>query len=337
MSQKKHRAPISQPAAPKEYPTASERERILQRRVDLMEKMVRALVTLDERGQLRRMPELIREYGENEFELVMNAFAEQTARSYLTDASAVYRSYRQAFAHFGGNRRFLLKPQYETLSLEHAKLFGASKFGGVTAIKPNHPRQRELEDLLLVSSDLWQDITPPSTPPRPADYQAPSSGHYSAVAQAILSWGADLDDRLLRRRAHDRTIKSLSASELLAMTFDPGLLDGWPGEAQSWAPYHALHLLGSRGSHEVAGQLLPLLDQPNDWLSDRLPRVWVQMGPQAQPSLWKYLAFHSHSPEQRAVILEALRVMAEAHPTQRAEIIARLTRQLKEATRKTRR
>jgi hypothetical protein len=142
-----------------------------------------------------------------------------------------------------------------------------------------------------------------------------------------------LDDRLLRRRAHERTIKSLSAQEVLAVTLDPGLLDGWPGEAQSWAPYHALHLLGFRSSFEVAGQLLPLLDQPNDWLSDQLPGVWAQMGPQAQPPMWKYLADHSHSPEQRAVILEALCVMAETHPTKQTEIIARLTRRLKEATR----
>ena len=223
MSQKKQRATISQPAASKEYPTASERERILQRRFDLMEKMVRALVTLDERGQSRRMPELIREYGENDFELVMNAFAERTATSYLTDASAVYRSYRHAFARFGGNRRFLSKSEYETLSLEYAKLFGASKLGGVIAIKPNHPRQRELEDLLLISSDLWQDITPPSIPPRPADYEAPSPGHHSAAAQAILSWGVGLDDRLLTRRAHERTIKSLSASEVLEIDPRPRL------------------------------------------------------------------------------------------------------------------
>jgi hypothetical protein len=332
MSQKKQRAPISPPATPEEYPTASERERILQRRFDLMEKMVRALMTLDERGQSRRMPELIREYGEIDFELVMNAFAERTATSYLTDASAHYRTYRQAFARFGGNRRFLFKSEYEDLSLEYAKLFGAGKLARIVRFKPNHPRQRELEDLLLFSSDLWQDITPPSIPPQPPDYQPPSPRHYSAGAQAILSWGADLDDRLLRRRAHESTIKALSASEMLALTFDPGLLDGWPGEAQSWAPYHALHLLGFRSSREVAGQLLPLLDQPNDWLSDRLPGVWAQMGPQAQLPLWKYLAFHSHSPEQRGVTLEALRVMAETHPTQRTEIIARLTRRLKEAT-----
>ena len=94
-----------------------------------------------------------------------------------------------------------------------------------------------------------------------------------------------------------------------------------------------MHLLGFRGSYEVAGQLLPLLDQPNDWLSDRLPAVWAQIGPQAQPPLWKYLTDHLHSPEQRAVILEALRVLAETHPSQRTEIIARLTRRLKEATR----
>ena len=223
MSQKKHRAPISQPAAPKEYPTASERERILQRRVDLMEKMVRALMTTDERGQSRRMRELSREYGENDFEIVMNAFAERTATSYLTDASVVYRSYRQAFAHFGGNRRFLLKSEYETLSLEYAKLSGAGKLGRIIGIKPNNPRQRELEDLLLISSDLWQDITPPNIPPRTADYPAPLPGHYSAGAQAILSWGADLDDRLLRRRAHERTIKSLSASEVLEIDPRPRL------------------------------------------------------------------------------------------------------------------
>jgi hypothetical protein len=160
MSQKKQRAPLSPPAAPQEYPTASEREHILQRRFDLMERMVRALMTMDERGHSRRMPELIREYGESEVEKVMNAFAERTATSYLTDASVHYRSYRHAFASLGGNRRFLSKSEYETLSLEYAKPFGASKLGGVIAIKPDHPRQREVADLLLISSDLWQDITP---------------------------------------------------------------------------------------------------------------------------------------------------------------------------------
>jgi len=128
--------------------------------------------------------------------------------------------------------------------------------------------------------------------------------------------------------SHDRKRWRAELPDLLRMALDPGLLRGWPGEASSWAPYHALHVLGRVRAHECAAALFPLLDQEDDWLSDRLAVVWPQMGPPAEPPLWGYLADPAHGADQRGVVALALGNMATAHPHRRDEIVSRLAQLL---------
>ena len=109
---------------------------------------------------------------------------------------------------------------------------------------------------------------------------------------------------------------------------DEGLLNGWPGETSSWAPYHALHILGHLGTHRVAGHLLALLDVPNDWLSDRLPSVWAQMGPQVEPLLWEYVDDRVYDAEKRSVALKGLELISQLHPARRSGVIAGMARRL---------
>ena len=112
------------------------------------------------------------------------------------------------------------------------------------------------------------------------------------------------------------------------MTLDDGLLEGWPGEKASWAPYHSLHFLGRLQAHSVAGRLLSLLDRPNDWLSDQLPTVWAQMGPPAEERLWQYLSDTDRPPNKRAIAARGLQAIAETHAGRRAEIVAGLAQWL---------
>ena len=122
-----------------------------------------------------------------------------------------------------------------------------------------------------------------------------------------------------------------ATKDLLRMVFDEGLLQGWPGEAASWAPGHALHMLGHIGAHEVAGRLFPLFDRENDWLSDRLAVVWSDMGPRAEPPLWEYLDDGGHDPENRGVVLQGLAAISVKHPDRREEIVGRMADLLRRA------
>ena len=112
------------------------------------------------------------------------------------------------------------------------------------------------------------------------------------------------------------------------MTLDKGLLNGWPGETSSWAPYHALHILGRLGAHRVAGHLLALLNLPNDWLSDRLPLVWAQMGPQVEPLLWEYVDDRVNDAQKRSVALAGLELITQLHPARRSGVIAGMAHRL---------
>jgi hypothetical protein len=98
------------------------------------------------------------------------------------------------------------------------------------------------------------------------------------------------------------------------MVFDPGLLDRWPGEAQSWAPWHALELLGALGAWQSIPALAALSGRPNDWLSDLLSEVWARMGMTAEPILWMLLEDPASSAQRRGLAAEALVFLVEEEP-----------------------
>jgi hypothetical protein len=110
--------------------------------------------------------------------------------------------------------------------------------------------------------------------------------------------------------------------------FDPGLLNGWPGETASWASYHALHLLGELQVHSAAAPLLTLAGLDNDWLSDRLPAIWALMGKAVEPILWNLLDDTRYSNDQLGLVISGLRLLSLAYPEQREVIIARLAERL---------
>ena len=73
------------------------------------------------------------------------------------------------------------------------------------------------------------------------------------------------------------------------------------------------------------------MDRENDWLSDLLPSVWAEMGPQAAESLWAYLVDREHNPEQRGNVMIGLQKLAEEHPSYRPEVIQGLVHLLDDA------
>ncbi len=321
-------------AIPKAYPSPAERERIIARRDKLLQELISIFV---ETGSSGKPPEglarLAEEYGLDEVHLVLDKFQQTaTSRELIGEEATLYRIYRQAFARFGGNRPFLNKRDYEELIFEHGKLVAFRQLKSFVPVLPRRSaREKELYALLLVGVDYWEDITPPAVPPRPADFDAPPPETYDDPARALLEWGWEDDERRLADSAKNAAKWRPAIPDLMRMVFDEGLLEGWPGETTSWAPYHALHLLGYLGAHEYAGTLLVLMDRENDWLSDRLPVVWEKMGPSAEPPLWAYLSDRSHDPEKRAIILMGLKRMAEAHPERRPDIIDRMANLLRRA------
>jgi hypothetical protein len=333
MRRKKRTRPRRVKRQPKKggYPSAAERERIMAQRDALLEELIYALVLDSEGEQDRMMNQLVRKYGPQEVALVLKVFQESTiGRELIGEETLLYRKYRQTFARFGGNRRFLGRREYEDLIYENGKLVAERKF--LSAVpRPSSPREEELHDLLFIGLDYCEDITPPDTPPRPPDFEAPSLGDYDDPVRTLLKWGWDLDERRITKRAGDVNRWRLVIPELVRMVLDEGLFHGWPGEPASWAPYHALHVLGHLQAHAHAGEFWALLDQEDDWLSDRLPWVWAQMGPPVEPLLWDCLEDRACDPEKRKIALLGLRVMAETHPDRRPDIVAGLIRHLQRA------
>ena len=301
------------------YPSPAERQRIIERRDALLQQVITAMVVHP--GDPRKIARLSRKYATEEIALVLTILqSRSTGAEMIGQEPAIHREYRRTFARFGGDRPFLSKREYEELAFEHARLHAKRTLK--TAIsRRTSPREQELYDLLLVGADFWEDITPPAIPPRPDDFQAPLPGEYTYPARTLLTWGWDLDERRVEDNAKNVAKWRPATGDLLRMVFDEGLLDGWPGDKPSWAPYHALHMLGHLRAHEFAGRLFPLMDRENDWLSDRLPLVWAAMGPRAEPPLWDYLGDTGHDPEKRGIVLLGLKGIAETHSEHRMDVI----------------
>jgi hypothetical protein len=309
------------------FPSPEERARIVSRRLKLAEQLIAD--SFQHPGDFFRLERLARKYGPDEMLVVVNIVTERFSNVvFLGDDVAGYRSYRLAFARFGDDRPFLSVREYNERTAEYARLSGQRAFRRLRS-RPS-ARERELDDLLLSQMEYWQDIAPPAVPPRPASYPALTPDPYGYPARALLKWGPDLDEQRIAENARNAKWRP-AIPELVQMVLDRGLLDGWPGEAASWAPYHALSMLGHLHAHREAGHLLALLDQENDWLSDRLPPTWARMGPLAEPPLWDYLAHSQHPPYCRGIVLLGLAAIAEQHLGRRLETVRRLADLLQQA------
>jgi hypothetical protein len=311
------------------YPSPAKRERIIKRRDKLLRKVITALVV--HQGDPRKIARLSWKYAPEEIARVLTILqSRSTGAEMIGQEPAIYREYRRTFARFGGDRPFLNKPEYEELAFEHDRLH-AKHMRRPAFFRRASPRERELYDLLLVGADFWEDITPPAVPPRPDDFHAPPPGEYGYPVRALLAWGWDTDESRIAHNAKNVAKWRPATGDLLRMVVDERLLDGWPGDKPSWAPYHALHMLGHLRAHEFAGRLFPLMDRENDWLSDRLPLVWAAMGPRAEPPLWDYLGDTGHDPEKRGIVLLGLTTIAETHFERRTDVVNGLIRLLQRA------
>jgi hypothetical protein len=105
------------------------------------------------------------------------------------------------------------------------------------------------------------------------------------------------------------------------MALDPGLLNGWPAEKASWAPWHAIHALGDLQAWESAPALAGLADLENDWLSDHLPHIWADMGMEVEPSLWMILEDPFASAKRRGLAAESLSIMTEDNEAMETKVI----------------
>jgi len=304
------------------YPSPDERKRIVARRDEL----TKALIELGAQGKAQdqaQINKLAAKYGAKELLLITGILQRQFQRSdFLVDEPAVYRHYRLGFARFGGARRLLAKDEHEQLNYERALLYGRREFQSRLPLAPSL-RETELGDLLLMDWQFWEDITPPAIPPRPADYP-PLASHLRPVS-ALLAWGWELD---LPRVEREHAAWQSCQPELERMVFDETLRNGWPGERASWAPWHALHLLGAPYASQCARRLAKLYDLPNDWLSDCLPNVWAKMGAAAETALWDILDDPACKPEARGLAAAGLQKLIQKRSIARLPVLQALAERL---------
>src|SRR5262245_21434826 len=171
MSPKKQRQRGRGVAAPNRsrYPAPEERDRIVERREELLRRFIMATMFPGEIDS--QLPQLLREYGQKELGLVLAIMQKTSARASLIGEEAhLYRNYREAFARFGGTRPFLGRAEYEALMEEYTYLNAPRMFTDQQNVRTE--REKELYDLLLMQVDFWADITPPAVPPRPASFSA---------------------------------------------------------------------------------------------------------------------------------------------------------------------
>lgn len=315
------------PAAPG-YPTPAERQAIIERRDELFQQVIRLLA--EERPPSDpAYDRLRRQYGDYEVQRQLGLIQKQAIeRDFLIDEPLIYRKYRQTFARFGGQRRFLRRPEFEALVFENATTMARRRFLSPPPIAPPGPRERELTDLTLVNVEAWEDVTPPAIPPRPEDFFAPRGDEYGGPEKDLLAWGWDLDLQRVYAQAENTALWQPAVPDLLRMVFDKGLLNGWPGEPASWAPYYALFLVGALKVFPAATRLLSLADHENDWLSDCLPAVWTLIGPPVEPGLWSLLDDASYADDRRGMVIAGLRLLAATFPNRRTAIVGQLAERL---------
>lgn len=303
------------------YPSPEERQKIIARREELSIQLV-ASVVMGGKPDEAQIQSLIRKYGEQEVQHVIRKFDLTFGQlpAFIADDAKSYREYRHRYARFGAGLKFYTRREIDELYVANLNAIKDSDdLSGVS----------ELNRLLLFGWRDWEDLTPPAIPPRPSDFIAPTPASYSAPINELLEWGEHLD------KSHDFAEQTNLAhwrkyiSALTRMALDPGLINGWPTEPGSWAPWHAIHLLGALEAWESAPALAELADLENDWLSDHLPHIWAEMGMQVEPSLWMILENTSASEKKRGLSAEALHMMTEDSEAMEAKVIHGFSRILK--------
>lgn len=285
------------------YPSPEERKAIIEMRNELILSLV---------GFMFRKPNendpqyraAIEQYGPEEVNLALGRMRERMRIPRIENEARELREYRMGFALFGAGLPFYSAEERQRRHEERSDLM-------VKAITEQGRFLQEEEDAagqsILLGWQDWQDITQPAIPPRPADFTCPQPGSYSPPASELLELGPNLE--AMYHPEDPKWKKAVPA--LTRMALDPGLLNGWPGENASWAPWHAAHLLSELEAWESAPALAELANLSGDWISDHLPHIWADMGDQVMPTLWMFVEDSKSSTKLRGLAAEALRMLAE--------------------------
>ncbi|MDP1546365.1 MAG: hypothetical protein Q8L87_10105 [Anaerolineales bacterium] len=300
------------------YPSLEEREEIVNMRKELSMELI-LLMSMGAEPNDPRMRALGKKYGREEFERALIVLTESLRMSSrVADDATSYRDYRRRYARFGAGLKFYTMQEMDDMYADMRFQFKNALENNLEGI-PSF--DESLSQNLLADWNSWKDITPPAVPPRPADYAAPAPASYPAPINELLEWGDDLKKSLdfLSEVEHKQWEKHVPA--LTRMALDPGLLNGWPSEAASWAPWHAIHALGYLQAWESAPALAQLADLENDWLSDHLAHIWADMGWEVEPSLWAILENATASAKQRGLAAEGLQMMTDENEAMEDRVI----------------
>lgn len=298
------------------YPTPEEREAIIQLRKELASELL--LLTLSKvKPESARGQAFYKKYGREEVERAIEKMdRDMELPSFVADDARSYRDYRQRYARFGAGLKFHSPKEIDELYKQYAEELMSDE-------------ENEASKSLIVGWRDWDDITPPAIPSQPVDFSAPPPAAFPAPINELLEWGDDL------HKSHDFSDEKEWVEwqkyipALTRMALDPGLLNGWPSEPASWAPWHAIHALGNLEAWESAPALASLADLENDWLSDHLPHIWADMGVEVEPSLWMILESASSSTKQRGLAAQSLRMLAEENEPIESKVVAGFEKILK--------
>ena len=311
----------------KQYPSPAEREKIIETRLKLAETLGELRATIAPEECHKAVETLAEQHGPDTIQRILQKVVNPPYQELLLGGEArLYRDYRHAFARFGGERPLLDKAEYEAETFTYTKIVAKRLIRSAIPFlgKKRSNRERELHDRLLIQAAYWEDITPPAPPSPPTTFTAPPQGDYNAPINQLLRWGWDAVETDTTENEAVMNLTAQDGPQLVEMILAEGLLAGWPGDEATWAPYHALGILGQLRAYGQAADLIDLLGRKNDWLSDRVPGVWGQMGPAAEPALWAYLDDKEHPAEKRGYVLVGLYHIATNFPERRDEIVEKM-------------
>lgn len=290
------------------YPSPEEREQIIRIRKELSAEVI--LLRLSKAStDDRHYRELVDTYGKEEVQRAEIKFREGVdISSRVADDARSYREYRLRYSQFGAGLKYYSAKEVDEL---YDSYFEQIKENRDNEDADTSDYESKLEKLLLMGWRDWDDITPRAVPPRPADCVTAPPASYPQPINELLEWGDDLhrSHKFANETEYLQWKKFVPA--LTRMALDPGLLDGWPSDKASWAPWHAIHALGNLRAWESAPALAGLADLENDWLSDHLPHIWADMGMEVEPTLWMILETRSASTKRRGLAAEGLFMMTK--------------------------
>lgn len=153
---------------------------------------------------------------------------------------------------------------------------------------------------------------------------------YHPPVMQLLSLG-----ELRRDEKRDYAALGVSLNDvpaLIRMATDYQLHDGPPDSPIIWSPIHAWRALAQLRAEEAIAPLVELFrrtdDEPDDWVSEDLPKDLAEFGAAALEPLTAYLADATHGDWSRVAAAKGIGLVAKKCPALRADCIARLSAQL---------